>query len=501
MIAFISLEAPSLSLLDQLMGDNRMPHLAAIQRNGEVVDLVSPFLDGSVYATLYTGRHLSEHGIYSLFTWSAPEQRLRLSYDLMPEDTLFRRLDRAGKRVLAIDPPEHPIQELANGVVVSGCQFRSRVHLAKWSRPASVSRELSRHLGKTPRGEETFGRPSQRHLLHLRNVLMEAPDRLASTVERLLVEKSPDVLWVHMAAIHLAGHQLWDPASVDVIGRTPTRPDLPEDSLINVYLAADAALGRIRKVLPDHADLLVCWAKGMGPETCRSDLLSEMLERILEPGSPSRKSSEGDTLTRLRAMVPASLRSKVADALPDVLSLQLTARLAMIGKDWEAIRAFSLPSDGPGLVRLNLRGRERDGIVPESEAKALCDKIATGLRTFCDVDGKESIAGIERPGDHLPPGRKLDDLPDLVIRWSQEQATNLRGVTSPVYGHVWRQGAGSGRSGNHIPGARAIILPRSGTYRAINGRNPHLVDLSATVCAAVGVPHDDLPGQSLLEYG
>jgi predicted AlkP superfamily phosphohydrolase/phosphomutase len=173
----------------------------------------------------------------------------------------------------------------------------------------------------------------------------------------------------------------------------------------------------------------------------------------------------------------------------------------MIGKDWEAIRAFSLPSDGPGLVRLNLRGRERDGIVLESEAKALCDKIATGLRTFCDIDGKESIAGIERPGDHLPPGRKLDDLPDLVIRWSQEQATNLRGVTSPVYGHVWRQGAGSGRSGNHIPGARAIILPRSGTYRAINGRNPHLVDLSATVCAAVGVPHDDLPGQSLLEYG
>ena len=96
MIAAISLEAPSLPLIRQLIADNRMPHLAALQREGEVVNLDPPFLDGAVYATLYTGQHLSEHGIYSLFTWSPPEQRLRLSHELLSNDTLFRRLDRAG---------------------------------------------------------------------------------------------------------------------------------------------------------------------------------------------------------------------------------------------------------------------------------------------------------------------------------------------------------------------------------------------------------------------
>jgi len=500
MIATISLEAPSLPLIEQLIADNRMPHLAALQRMGEVVNLDPPFLDGSVYSTLYTGQHLSEHGVYSLFTWSAPEQRLRLSHELMPDDTLFQRLDRAGKRVLAIDPPEHPLQELANGTVVSGCQFRSRVHLAKWSRPSSLSRELSKHLGKTPRGEETFGQPSQRHLLHLREILMQAPGRLASAVERLLKKKPTDVLWVHMAAIHLAGHQLSDPSSVDVIGWSPTGAGLLEGSLIEVYLAADAALGRIIEALPDNADLLVFWPKGMGPETCRSDLLPEMLDRILNPRSLRRGSSGNDNLTKLRAIIPTSFRSKVADALPDSLSLKLTARLATIGKNWKMVRAFSLPSDGPGLVRLNIRDRERNGIVPETEEKALCDEIAAGLQSFSDIDGEECVVGIERPRDHLPPGRNLDWLPDLVIRWSEKQVTNLRGVTSPVYGTVVREGAGSGRSGNHIPNARAIIVPRTGTYRAINGRNPHLVDLSATVCAAVGMPHDNLPGQSLLSY-
>jgi hypothetical protein len=121
---------------------------------------------------------------------------------------------------------------------------------------------------------------------------MQAPGRLASAVERLLDQraKATDVLWVHMVAIHLAGHQFLDPASVDLIGHSATGAALLKNSLVDVYLTADAALGRILKVLPDNADVLVFWPKGMGPETCRSDLLPEMLERILKPGTPTRRS-------------------------------------------------------------------------------------------------------------------------------------------------------------------------------------------------------------------
>lgn len=496
MIAVISLEAPSLAVLEQLIKDNRMPHLATLQQEGKVVDLAPPFLDGSVYATLYTGQHPSEHGIYSLFTWSPSEQRLRLSYDLLPHNTVFERFDRAGKRVLAIDPPEFPSRELKNGVVISGCQFRSRVHLTKWSRPACIDRELSKFLGKTPKAEETFGRPSEHHLLHLHKVLTEAPTRLASAVERLMDETTPDVLWIHFASIHLAGHQFLDPLSVDVIGRSQTGAEVLKRSLNNVYVQADAALGRIIKTLPDDADLLVFWPKGMGPESCRSDLLPEMLERVLNPSAPKQKSSSKDTLTDLRALIPASLRTRVADTMPDLHSLRFTARLATIGRDWGTTRAFSLPSDGPGLVRLNIRGREQNGIVPESDANALCEGIAAGLRTFCDINGKECIANIERPRDHVPPGHRLDCLPDLILRWSEVQAISLSGVSSPLYGKIERRGSGSGRSGNHIPGARAIVVRRSKSRRSIiNGRQPHLVDLTATVCAAAGVPYDDLPGQ------
>ncbi|WP_370467985.1 alkaline phosphatase family protein [Nitrospira sp. KM1] len=497
-IAAISLEAPSAPLIEQLIGDDRMPHLAALQRAGQNVQLAPPFLDGSVYSTLYTGRHPSEHGIYSLFTWSPSEQRLRLSYDLMPADTLFQRLDRAGKRVLAIDPPEHPLQNLTNSIVVSGCQFQSRVHLAKWSRPSNVGKELSEHLGQTPRGEETFGQPSQHHLLYLRDILMQAPGRLAGAVERLLAEKTVDVLWVHMVAVHLAGHQFLNPAAVNLIGQSSAGSALLKNSLVDVYQAADAALGRIVKALPADANIFVFWPKGMGQETCRADLLPEMLKRILNPGAPVQKSSGSDALTKLRAMVPTSLRTAIADMLPDSLSLELTARLGTIGKDWPTLRAFSLPSDGPGLVRLNVRGRERNGIVAKSEVNELCNEISAGLRTYCDIDGNACIAGIERPGEHLPPGRALDHLPDLIIRWSNEQAIHLRGVTSPVYGTVLREGVGSGRSGNHVHGSRAIIVPRSGTYRPIKGRQPHLVDVTATVLAAAGVLHSDLPGQSLI---
>ena len=174
-----------------------------------------------------------------------------------------------------------------------------------------------------------------------------------------------------MVAIHLAGHQFLDPASVDVIGQSSTGAALLENSLVDVYLAADEALGRIMEVLPDDADILVFWPKGMGPETCRTDLLPEMLERILKPGTTACRLSGSDTLTRLRAIVPASLRSKVADALPDFLSLKLTAQLGTIGKDWETVRAFSLPSDGPGLVDSTSAVGSGMGLSPNPKQKRL----------------------------------------------------------------------------------------------------------------------------------
>ena len=50
-----------------------------------------------------------------------------------------------------------------------------------------------------------------------------------------------------------------------------------------------------------------------------------------------------------------------------------------------------MPSGDCGYIRLNLRGRERDGIVEPEEAAGLLERIVTGLKTFRDPDGEPAV--------------------------------------------------------------------------------------------------------------
>src|SRR5207253_11509954 len=123
-------------------------------------------------------------------------------------------------------------------------------------------------------------------------------------------------------------------------------------------------------------------------------LLPGMLQALLSGSNAERNATKiapGSSLWRLRAAVPTGLRAWVARVLPDHLTLEITARLEMRGVDWTKTRAFMVPSGDCGYVRLNLKGRERDGIVNPEEADALLGRIVSGLKTFRDLDGEPAI--------------------------------------------------------------------------------------------------------------
>ncbi len=149
-------------------------------------------------------------------------------------------------------------------------------------------------------------------------------------------------------------------------------------------------------------------------------------------------------------------------------------------------------------MRLNLRGRERDGIVAPEDAEALMDEIADGVRTFTDLDGHPAVESVERVAERFGSGARADLLPDLIVRWTDRPSTNLEGVRSERFGTVRRHGVGSGRSGNHTEGdAWALVVP--GASRPVTpSRPPRLEDIAATAAALAGVDVSDLTGEPLL---
>jgi predicted AlkP superfamily phosphohydrolase/phosphomutase len=491
-LALISLDATALPLLERMIVEGRLPNYAELRRRGKTYEMKASPIHASVYRSLYTGLGLSTHGVHYPLQWCAAEQCVRPADALNPDDSIFARLERAGRRILVIDPPECGLFTPRSGIAISGWQFTTRFVLPRWYSSKRVARVLEDRFGRSHGCHEVFGRPSISRLRAMHEILQSAPRRLTDTTLACLKTGEFDFLWITFVAAHIAGHQMWRESldSSDGIGREP-------EVLAGIYERVDHALGDVVAALPPSTDVIVFSPNGMGPETSRADLLPEMLARVLEGRAQTRTTAlPTSALWRLRAAVPTNLRALVADALPDHLALRIAARLESTGADWKTTRAFAPPSDGAGFVRLNLKGREREGIVHPDEAESLLKEIAAGLATFVEPSGQSVVGSVVRPCELDGPGPRSESLPDLVVVWQQSAAT-LRSVASPRFGEVRRAGVGSGRSGNHCGATWATVVP--GTTRAPDSDFGPVgpVDLAATVCAMMGVDHDDLPGRSL----
>jgi predicted AlkP superfamily phosphohydrolase/phosphomutase len=175
------------------------------------------------------------------------------------------------------------------------------------------------------------------------------------------------------------------------------------------------------------------------------------------------------------------------------------ARTSIAGVDWSRTKAFVLPSDHNGQIRINLRGRERDGIVDPGEVDELRDRIAAGLLSFHDVGGGPAIAGVDRMEDVVGPDAPARGLlPDLLVRWADTPATRLEGVESPQYGRIDRSGQGSGRAGGHTADAWALLVPGRSRMVSRSGAED-VIDVAATACALLGGDMTGLAGTPLLE--
>jgi len=498
MLTVLQFDSPSLAVLERMLGAGRLPTLAGLRARGTWHELETPathFAAGAFH-TLYSGTELADHGLFYPFQWSAPDQRVRYTTAFPAPAPVWERAG-GGTRALAVDPYEsRPPLSPPSGTVISGWQFTDRVVLQPWSSPPGYNARLQRLFGPPAAVEEVFGRSSTRDLLRLRRDLLAASGRAADAARLLLAGDRYDLAWLTFSAGHVAGHQFWNLSQVEDGADGATRHVL-SGALQDVYESVDVAFGRVLDALPEGTDVIVTSPVGMDVNTSRADLLPEMLAAVLNGGA--RTDAGSGSVWKLRAALPTGLRATVASALPDRVALALTERLELRGQDWSTTRAFAQPADNQGYVRLNLRGRERDGIVAPAEAELLMDQIAGGLMTFSDPDGTPSVKAVERVADTFPAGSHSDRLPDLIVRWSDTPATRLTQVRSNRFGTVARRGAGSGRSGNHTAGdAWALVVP--GASRAATPtRPPRLVDIAATAGSLAGLDPAALPGEPLLQ--
>jgi len=172
--------------------------------------------------------------------------------------------------------------------------------------------------------------------------------------------------------------------------------------------------------------------------------------------------------------------------------------------DWSRTYAYAT---GLGGVYLNMRGREREGILEGTEAERVRNAIQTGMPEMVDAaKNRKVIQSISRR-EEIYSGPYATNAPDLLVNFC------------PGYRVSWQSAVGGFAdsliqdnlrkwSGDHIVDPEAVpgilfiaknggapLLPDSGR----SGNVPHIADLAPTILNYLGVPVPKvMEGNSLL---
>lgn len=491
-LLLIGLDAAEARLIEQWTDDGSLPVLRALRERGVYTRLRSTadWLVGSTWTTFYTGRLPAETGFYHSVVWLPERMRhVRPRHEHLALPPFWRELSAQGPRVIALDVPVTQRPESFHGIEING--WGSNDLLAPpGSYPEGLFDRLRREFEPPHQRQENYVLSPVDDLLALRDHQLLTTRAMARLGTALLRREPWDLALIGFQATHTGGHKLWSDRGV--LGEVPPdRRDAFDGALKDLYVACDRAVGELVDACAPGTTVLVFALHGMGPNTCRTDFLGTMLERILrgaKRGTHARTSKDR-MASALRRLLPADFRHAVKCHMPIAWRDALSVYWRTGSRDWRTTRAFNLFSELRGYVRVNLRGRERLGRVePGAEYDQILAEVEDGLRTFTDADSGRPILGTTARADELfPTGAKRHLMPDLVIRWDEAEAAH-RGLSSPRFGDIAWPTPGrhpTGRSGNHR-GQGFLLAAGPGIDAAAELGDPHIVDLAPTVHALLG---------------
>ena len=168
------------------------------------------------------------------------------------------------------------------------------------------------------------------------------------------------------------------------------------------------------------------------------------------------------------------------------------------GVDWSRTKAYAL---GLGGVYINQKGREAQGIVPPSEARALRKEIQEKLCGLRDPEAGNAVAVNKAyDKDDIYSGPYKDNGPDLIIGYNVGFRASWEAVTGKVTGRVFEDN-GKCWSGDHCIDP-AVVPGVLFSNIKLAEPDPSIMDIAPTVLELFGQERPGhMDGRSLLPAG
>jgi len=492
-VLLIGLDAFDPVLALEWIDSGDLPNLGSLQQRGAWCRTSNPIgMIGSVWPTIATGTSPAWHGRHYK-TQIQPGSYGSLGFT--PRDlsgTLFwQTLGEAGRRVCVVDVPmTYPVSEL-NGIHLADWGTHEAEQSGCCSWPPELAREVEARFGERPLAP-CYGRGSS---LSSVRALIKGTDSSIRIKQRALlelIEREPwDLFMAVFCEAHCVGENCWHLMDAKHPHHDRRLAAKLGNPVLDTYRALDRAVGALVSRAGDESTVLVLASHTMAANFGATDLLPRVLSRLDQGASGGERAHRG--LLKLWRMLPPDLRR----LLPNLYRRKAKGKLATAGR--ERKRCFEALNDSAfGAIRINLAGREPNGLVePGEELESYIAELTASFMALRDADtGKPAVERVHRTSE-LFSGPRLDGLPDLFVEWRGDGPG--RGVRSDEVGVVWGSEQ-SIKTGNHSADNRGMLLAAGpGVTPGPLGRDVPSTSVSATVASLLGAPLPGAQGEPIAE--
>ena len=190
-------------------------------------------------------------------------------------------------------------------------------------------------------------------------------------------------------------------------------------------------------------------------------------------------------------MVPKSLRAIISRTLlPRSVNERLSLKWKTAGISWERTKAFVIENANEGFIRINLQGREPQGVVPQGdEYRRLRDSLFETAKSLVNpANGKRAAHAVYKPQE-MYSGECRHQMPDIVITWDLD-AKVTKELSADSCGRVRSPHAPYELTpyytGNHKANAfAAMVGPGIEPGKVLEGAS--ILDLAPSVLARFGI--------------
>lgn len=487
-VLLVGLDAADHTILLDGMNDGSLPHLARLRAAGAwgVVSSPSGFGSGAVWPSVATAVSPAKHSRY-YYQQVPPRSYEAVRFE--PEDfraePVWKHLSDQGCRIAIYDVPKVGVSPGVNGRIAVDWLSHGGVGqhgLVTW--PESYAEELVARYGSNPlpRCDMPGGRNPEQMREFMSIMEARVRQRERCTIDAW-ADPELDLLVTVFAEPHCVGHQAWHVRDADHPQHDAAANAELGDPIAGIYQMIDASIGRIVDAVHDDTVVIVFSGTGMGPNYTGNHVLDEVLRRLEGAQVTTRRSLTTRAKRLAKRMLPIALRRR---ARP--LKRRVEERAAV--GDRARRRAFAVPhNDIAGAVRLNIVGRERNGVLQPEDVPAYIERLRTSLVALRNADTGAPVVErvVETRSENV--GDYLDHLPDVFVIWHRDQPIDR--VTSPEVGLVQYVHRGN-RTGDHNPESLIVAAGPGVVAGELIGTS--IYDVMPTVAAILGVELPETDG-------